>query len=127
MEKDENVVVKNSQPRALHLSSPDFTLIPGENNVPKSVLQENINNPNGVVKSWFNLNYLGIVKGVKTARPLAEDLGAVNATRAIEIVSKAENTQLLKTWSTKESRSTVLRAITKRLAELAPKKESSED
>lgn len=125
----DNVVILNHQPRALNMSSPDFTLIPGENDVPRDVLTENINNPNGVVKSWFSdLRYCSILKGAKKAKALAADLSTKTAKEAIALIEKIEHISILKTWAGNENRSTVTKAITKRLGDLAnPEEESSGD
>jgi hypothetical protein len=114
----ETIVVYNSQPRLFEFGKPPFRILPGENDVPKDVLQANLDAPNGVVKTWFKLGYLQVRKEVKKARPLAADLSQISATKARELVKTASNPSVLKTWAQKESRSTVLAAITKRLGEL---------
>ena len=114
---DPNVVVLNKRASRVEFSTPDFSLVPGENDVPKSVLDENMRNPNGVVRSWFDEDsgFLEIKKGAKRARALADDLSSVTEKRALEIVKGSENADLLRRWGRKEKRSPVKKAIIDRI------------
>ena len=120
MSESMNVVVVNSTPRLVALGAGNVQLAPGENDVDRDVLQENLDHPNGIVAGWFDEDsgFLSVKKNAKKARALAADLSQINAARAIQTIEKTDNVDVLKKWMNKEQRSTVNKAFTKRLAEL---------
>lgn len=128
MSESMNVVVVNRTPRIAVLGIGNVQLAPGENDVDRDVLQENLEHKNGVVKSWFDedTGFLSVKKGAKKAHALADDLSQVNAARAIAIIEKTDNASVLNKWMKKEQRSTVNKAFTKRLAELLAANENPE-
>jgi|GEM_PF-4001625 len=117
---EDNLVVVNMRASAVLLSKPQFKLVPGENNVPASVLKSNRENPNGVVESWFDPDYgfLSVKKGAKKARPLSENLAHLDIARAKDLVERCPNMDALRRWARTEKRSEINRALSKRMAEL---------
>lgn len=120
MSESTTVVVVNSKPRLAVMPAGNLQIMPGENDVDRALLQENMDNPNKVVKGWFdeNTGFLSIKRGAKKARPIAEDLSQVNWQRAVEIIEKTDNPDVLMRWAKKEQRASVLKAFSKRFKEI---------
>lgn len=123
--KDENVVVMNHRASGVYFNSPTFALIPGENNVPKSVVDKNRDQKNGVVDGWFTMEppILEIKSGKKKAQPLGNNLSGVAQPRALLLVETTENVGVLAQWRKAEKRPTVKQAITARLQMLSDEAE----
>ncbi len=126
VDANQNVVVQNDRASIVEFSTPSHKLVPGENDVPKNVIDENLKNKNGVVRSWFDkeTGFLRIKRGVKKARHMQYDLSKVSDLRAKEIIENTDSREILVRWSKTESRPELKKAISDRLQKLSEPEES---
>lgn len=108
------IVVENIRPGAVFLPNRQM-LLPGENGVKEEDWEMFKTNPG--VKQLLDNGFL-IDKGKGKPQPILDQIDKLSVEKALKYVAHTKDPNLVRRWKMKEKRSTVKKAIDKRMEQL---------